>query len=186
MHEISLNMPAPSSPEGVRGATTFEAWWISDEAPSAYGINSLRKANYEAIHNNLKNWLQAAWNASRAAPPVAKPEPLPNPYSWEFTEERLKEISENPRGAMIGKQEAKRLVEAMLEKLRSPNNGFEPLPNTPQGERAKIEALKALVQAGYSVAATTLTTDQETVDEAWEWLNVVDKFYEQYPEEKIG
>lgn len=76
-------------------------------------------------------------------------------------------------------------AEHMIRKLTPEDCEPSPLPNTPQEERSKIEALKALIQTGYSVAATTLTTDQETVAEAWKWLDAVDKFYEQHPEEKI-
>ena len=44
--------------------------------------------------------------------------------SWDFTRERLEEIRTAPREAMIAKQEAQRLVDAMLRQMRTPNNGL--------------------------------------------------------------
>lgn len=65
-HATKAATPAPEA-----APQTFEEWWISKEAPSVDGIHSLRAASYEAIHDNLKNWLEIAWNAAKASSPAA-------------------------------------------------------------------------------------------------------------------
>ena len=63
--------PRPAAPPVAEPAPqTFKEWWMSKESPSSEGIHSLIGASYEAVHDNLKNWLESAWNAAKASSPA--------------------------------------------------------------------------------------------------------------------